>query len=158
MIPFVIILTHSGSLLPIMSCNALHSNRYGHIETTAQVADHIAQIREMQTRSKSDYNVGFTEFVPLSFVAKESPMWKLQNERDQNTTQNHRSVTDQKSSDWDSSSSSIRAGPTGAEVVLTHAVSRMMLAGHIDNIQVKASETRDRLFCSCCVFCLTYRL
>lgn len=30
----------------------------------------------------------------------------------------------------------IRSGPTGVEVILTHAVSRLMLAGHIDNIQV----------------------
>lgn len=30
----------------------------------------------------------------------------------------------------------IRSGPTGVEVILTHAVSRLMLAGHLDNIQV----------------------
>lgn len=32
--------------------------------------------------------------------------------------------------------SDMRSGPTGNEVILTHAVSRLMLAGHIDNIQV----------------------
>ena len=34
----------------------------------------------------------------------------------------------------------IRSGPTGVEVILTHAVSRLMLAGHIDNIQVSHSS------------------
>lgn len=34
----------------------------------------------------------------------------------------------------------IRSGPTGVEVILTHAVSRLMLAGHIDNIQVLQSS------------------
>ena len=123
--------------------------RYGHIETAFDVADHIAQIREIQTRSKNEYNVGFTEFVPLSFVAKESPMWKNQNDllsqRDV-----HQQIDTSSSEALDSikdmgvgatpsphtTAPFIRSGPTGVEVVLTHAVSRLMLAGHIDNIQV----------------------
>lgn len=31
----------------------------------------------------------------------------------------------------------LRSGPTGREVLLTHAVSRIMLDGYINNIQVR---------------------
>lgn len=120
--------------------------RYGHIETVFDVADHIAQIREIQIRSKTEYDVGFTEFVPLSFVAKESPMWKNQNEllsrKESHQTDSSEvpDVLEQLTVGADSSipktSPFIRSGPTGVEVILTHAVSRLMLAGHIDNIQV----------------------
>jgi hypothetical protein len=34
----------------------------------------------------------------------------------------------------------LRGGPTGREVLLTHAVSRIMLDGYIDNIQVCSSR------------------
>lgn len=85
---------------------------YGHVETPHHVAAHIGLIRTMQSHSQQHYDVGFTEFVPLSFVAKEAPMWRNRADPD------------------------MRNGPTGNEVVLTHAVSRLMLAGHIHNIQV----------------------
>ena len=39
----------------------------------------------------------------------------------------------------------MRSGPSGQEVILTHAVSRLMLAGHIDNIQVSESRFIQRL-------------
>lgn len=114
------------------------------------VADHIAQIREIQIRSKNEYDVGFTEFVPLSFVAKESPMWKNQNEllsrKDSHQTDSSEvsDVLEQLTVDADLSipktAPFIRSGPTGVEVILTHAVSRLMLAGHIDNIQVSQSS------------------
>ena len=139
--------------------------RYGHIETVNHIAEHLAQIRDMQIYSKNEYNTGFTEFVPLSFVAKESPMWKLQNENetkkkiDKNLkkTKEGNNLIGKNQNDSLSSLDHvlndiendigvnnmedherpwIRSGPTGIEVILTHAVSRIMLAGHIDNIQV----------------------
>ncbi len=60
---------------------------------------------------------GFTEFVPLSFVAMEAPMYRNRQRR---------------------AELGIRGGPTGREVVLVHAVARIMLAGSIHNIQVWA--------------------
>ena len=43
---------------------------YGHVETREHVARHIAKIRDIQKGSG-----GFTEFVPLSFVYTEAPMY-----------------------------------------------------------------------------------
>lgn len=51
---------------------------------------------------------GFTEFVPLPFVHMESPLW-------------HKGLA--------------RSGPTLRESILVHAVSRLVLHGHIRNIQ-----------------------
>ena len=133
--------------------------RYGHVETVHHVADHLSQIREMQIRSKGDFNVGFSEFVPLSFVSKNSPMWKLQNdmypqgpsaahinkinqnnnieliEKIDNDNENKNGCENDDFRPW------IRSGPTQMEVIVTHAVSRLMLAGHIDNIQVRTLVT-----------------
>ena len=115
----------------------------------------------MQIFSKNEFNIGFTEFVPLSFVAKESPMWKSQTENEQkkiNNTEaplinntdsvgedfNHKILSldhenkneNKNGNEIDPLKPWIRSGPTGVEVILTHAVSRIMLAGHINNIQV----------------------
>jgi FO synthase subunit 2 len=80
---------------------------YGHRETSKHKADHIALLREIQKETH-----GFTEFVPLSFVHSEAPMF------------NHHTVSD------------IRPGADGVEVVKMHAISRIMLNNHIPNIQV----------------------
>ena len=80
---------------------------YGHVETPWHKARHIALIREMQKETG-----GFTEFVPLSFVYEEAPMY-------------HKGLVE-----------GVRRGATGNEVVKMHAVSRLMLNGHINNIQV----------------------
>jgi FO synthase subunit 2 len=80
---------------------------YGHRETSRHKADHIALLREIQKETH-----GFTEFVPLSFVHTEAPMF------------NRHIVPD------------IRPGADAAEVVKMHAVSRIMLNNHIPNIQV----------------------
>ena len=79
---------------------------YGHVDGPAHWAAHIALLRDIQRDTG-----GFTELVPLSFVHTDSPLY----------TQNPDAV---------------RAGPTPHEVDLMHAVSRIMLAGYIDNIQV----------------------
>ncbi|CUH98637.1 5-amino-6-(D-ribitylamino)uracil--L-tyrosine 4-hydroxyphenyl transferase CofH [Leisingera aquaemixtae] len=79
---------------------------YGHIDGPEHWAAHIRLLRDIQKDTG-----GFTELVPLSFVHTESPLW----------AQNPDTV---------------RPGPTALEVDLMHAVSRIMLHGWIDNIQV----------------------
>ena len=79
---------------------------YGHVDEPKHWAAHIALLREIQKDTG-----GFTELVPLSFVHTDSPLF-LKNP------------------------SSVRPGPTDHEVDLMHSVSRIMLNGFIDNIQV----------------------
>ena len=80
---------------------------YGHVETMEDRAKHLDLLRSIQKQTN-----GFTEFVPLSFVHKEAPMY------------NHDLVK------------GIAPGPTGQDVIKMHAVSRIMLNNFINNIQV----------------------
>jgi 7,8-didemethyl-8-hydroxy-5-deazariboflavin synthase CofH subunit len=80
---------------------------YGHIETDEQRVRHIALIRDIQKETG-----GFTEFVPLSFVHWEAPMYM-------------KKLID----------AEYRL-PTGADVLRLYAVSRIMLNDYIPNIQV----------------------
>ena len=80
---------------------------YGHIETNRQRAGHIALLRDIQRETG-----GFTEFVPLSFIHEEAPMYRK------------------------GLVPGIRSGATGAEVVKMYAVSRIMLNNWIKNLQV----------------------
>lgn len=79
---------------------------YGHVDAPEHWAAHIGLLRAIQKDTG-----GFTELVPLSFVHSDSPLY----------TQNPEAV---------------RPGPTLDETNLMHAVARIMLHGHIDNIQV----------------------
>ncbi len=79
---------------------------YGHVETARHRAAHIALLREIQQDTG-----GFTEFVPLSFIASEAPMYSKQLVPD------------------------LRGGATGAEVIKMYAVARIMLNNWIPNIQ-----------------------
>ena len=79
---------------------------YGHVDEPKHWAAHIALLREIQKDTG-----GFSELVPLSFVHTDSPLF-LNNPN------------------------SVRPGPTDHEVDLMHSVSRIMLNGFIDNIQV----------------------
>lgn len=79
---------------------------YGHIETPRHVAAHIALLRDIQRDTG-----GFTEFVPLSFIASEAPMYAK------------------------GLVPGLRAGATGAEVIKMYAVSRIMLNNWIPNVQ-----------------------
>ncbi|MEM9144915.1 MAG: 5-amino-6-(D-ribitylamino)uracil--L-tyrosine 4-hydroxyphenyl transferase CofH [Pseudomonadota bacterium] len=93
---------------------------YGHVDGPRHWAAHIDLLRQIQLETG-----GFTELVPLSFVHTDSPLW-----RDNPDT--------------------VRPGPTEAEVDTMHAVSRIMLRGVIDNIQVSwtklgAERARDLL-------------
>jgi len=80
---------------------------YGHVETARHCAAHLALLRDIQKETG-----GFTEFVPLSLVHSEAPMYR------QGTV------------------AGVRPGATGEEVVKMHAVARIMLHPHIRNIQV----------------------
>ena len=79
---------------------------YGHVETPRHVAAHIGLLRDIQKDTG-----GFTEFVPLSFIASESPMYS-------------KKLVE-----------GLRAGATGAEVIKMYAVSRIMLNNWIPNLQ-----------------------
>lgn len=79
---------------------------YGHVETARHRAAHIGLLRDIQRETG-----GFTEFVPLSFIASEAPMYSK------------RLVP------------GVRAGATGAEVMKMYAVSRVMLNNWIPNLQ-----------------------
>src|SRR5256712_6106583 len=79
---------------------------YGHMESPIHWVKHMDLLRDIQHDTS-----GFTEFVPLSMVHQEAPMY------------HHRLV------------SNLRPGPSGTEVVKMHAVARLMLGGSIKNIQ-----------------------
>jgi FO synthase len=76
---------------------------FGHIDTYRHWAHHLLVLRDLQSRTG-----GFTEMVPLPFVAQMAPIYR----RGQS-----------------------RRGPTFREAVLMHAVSRLVLFPHITNIQ-----------------------
>lgn len=80
---------------------------YGHIETSLHKAKHLALLREIQKQTH-----GITEFVPLSFMYWEAPMYRKNLVR------------------------GVRKGASGTDVVKMYAVSRLMLNNHIKNIQV----------------------
>jgi 7,8-didemethyl-8-hydroxy-5-deazariboflavin synthase CofH subunit len=80
---------------------------YGHIETSEHKARHLALLRDVQKRTG-----GITEFVPLSFIHSEAPMYQKQ------------------------LIPGIRDSATGPEVLKMYAVSRLMLGRYIQNIQV----------------------
>ena len=80
---------------------------YGYIESSLDKAIHLNILREIQKRTG-----GITEFVPLSFVYEEAPMF-------------HRKPP-----------VGLRRGASGAEVMKMYAVSRLMLNNTIPNLQV----------------------
>ena len=86
---------------------------FGHIESIPQRIRHMDTIRSIQKETG-----GFTEFVPLNFIAEEAPMYKMQ--------------------------PGIKAGADAHDVLLTHAISRIML-NNIDNIQVSWVKEGHRI-------------
>jgi FO synthase subunit 2 len=89
---------------------------FGHVETNEQIARHIALLRDMQKETG-----GFTEFVPLSFVNSEAPMFLKGLVKD------------------------VRSGPTGMDVVKVHAIARIMLNNWIPNIQASWVKEGSRM-------------
>ncbi|HTM21415.1 MAG TPA: 5-amino-6-(D-ribitylamino)uracil--L-tyrosine 4-hydroxyphenyl transferase CofH [Kofleriaceae bacterium] len=78
---------------------------YGHVERPLDVLRHLELVRSIQRDTG-----GFTEFVPLSFVHTEAPMFARQ--------------------------PGVRPGPTRDEVRRTHALARLMLGADIPSLQV----------------------
>ena len=89
---------------------------FGHRETNAQIVRHIALLRDIQQSTG-----GFTEFVPLSFVASEAPMYFKQTVE------------------------GVRSGPSGMDVVKVHAIARIMLNNWIPNIQASWVKEGSRM-------------
>ena len=89
---------------------------FGHVESKMDRVRHIARIRDIQKETG-----GFTEFVPLNFIHTEAPMYARMLHKD------------------------TRPGASAADTLLTHAVSRIMLSGVIDNIQISWVKEGPRL-------------
>ena len=79
---------------------------YGHVETPEHWVRHLDLLRSIQKETG-----GFTEFVPLSLIHSEAPMYSK------------KLVPD------------VRQGATGVEVVRMHALARVVLGRHLRNIQ-----------------------
>lgn len=89
---------------------------YGHVESARDKAVHLDILRQIQQRTG-----GITEFVPLSFVYEDAPMF-------------HRKAL-----------AGLRRGPSGAEVMKMYAVSRLFLNHYIPNLQVSWVKEGPRL-------------
>ncbi|HKP78022.1 MAG TPA: 5-amino-6-(D-ribitylamino)uracil--L-tyrosine 4-hydroxyphenyl transferase CofH, partial [Phenylobacterium sp.] len=76
---------------------------FGHVDGYEDWAVHLLRLLDLQRQTS-----GFTEFVPLPFVAQEAPIFRK---------------------------GLSRAGPTYREAVLVHAVARLVFQGRIRNIQ-----------------------
>ena len=76
---------------------------FGHLEGYSDWASHLLKIKALQIKTG-----GFTEFVPLPFVAHEAPLFKQ---------------------------GKSRQGPSLRETILMHSVARLVLYPHITNIQ-----------------------
>ncbi|MEZ4287827.1 MAG: 5-amino-6-(D-ribitylamino)uracil--L-tyrosine 4-hydroxyphenyl transferase CofH [Polyangiales bacterium] len=79
---------------------------FGHRESSVQRMQHLDLLRTIQKRTQ-----GFTEFVPLSFVHEEAPLFLQE------------------------SKSGVRPGPTGDDVIRLYAIARLMLGATFRNIQ-----------------------
>jgi FO synthase subunit 2 len=79
---------------------------FGHVETAAHRMRHLDTLRSIQKRTG-----GFTEFVPLSFVHAESPLF-VKHEVP-----------------------GVTPGPSGDDVIRLYAIARLMLGAHIPNLQ-----------------------
>jgi 7,8-didemethyl-8-hydroxy-5-deazariboflavin synthase CofH subunit len=86
---------------------------YGHAETPAHWVRQMRLLRDIQSETG-----GFTEFVPLGFVHRNTLLFQQ---------------------------GLARSGPTLAEHLKVHALARLMLAGSINNIQVSWVKLNRRL-------------
>ena len=89
---------------------------FGFLETPIQLAKHLDLIRGIQQRTG-----GITEFVPLSFVHTEAPMFM-------------KGLLDD-----------VRPGPSGMDVIKMHAIARIMLNNWIPNIQASWVKEGPRM-------------
>ena len=79
---------------------------YGHVETRRNWIEHLSLLRDLQRQTK-----GFTEFVPLSFIHQEAPM-------------HFRHLVPE-----------ARAGASGDEALVMHALARLFLGPTFRNVQ-----------------------
>ena len=96
---------------------------FGHVETLEQRIAHMELLRALQEETG-----GFTEFVPLSFVHQESPLFVT------------RTVL------------GVQPGPSGNDVIRLYAISRLMLGASMKNIQaswVKEGRRQSQWLLSC---------
>lgn len=89
---------------------------YGHIETHDNIIEHLDILRKIQKETK-----GFTEFVPLSFVHTESPMYNL------------------------GLIKGMKSGAEGIDVMKIHAISRIFFNKQIKNIQISWVKEGQKL-------------
>lgn len=96
---------------------------FGHVESIEQRIRHMDLLRRVQRETG-----GFTEFVPLSFVHEEAPLFAA------------RDVP------------GVRPGPTGSEVLCLYATARLILGRDIPNLQaswVKEGLRISQLLLTC---------
>jgi FO synthase subunit 2 len=96
---------------------------FGHVESIEDRMRHMDVLRQVQRETG-----GITEFVPLSFVHEEAPLFAK------------------------SEVSGVRPGPTGDEVIRLYAIARLMLGRDIPNLQaswVKEGLRTAQLLLSC---------
>jgi len=96
---------------------------FGHVESIENRMRHMDLLRQVQRETG-----GITEFVPLSFVHEEAPLFVK------------------------SEVSGVRPGPTGDEVIRLYAIARLMLGRDIPNLQaswVKEGLRTAQLLLSC---------
>jgi FO synthase subunit 2 len=96
---------------------------FGHVESVEDRMQHMDLLRRVQRETG-----GFTEFVPLSFVHEEAPLFAA------------------------SEVPGVRPGPTGDEVLRLYATARLMLGWDIPNLQaswVKEGLRTSQLLLSC---------
>lgn len=99
-----------------MGINSTSTIMFGHVESMEDRVKHIAKIRDIQKETG-----GFTEFVPLNFIHTEAPMYA-------------HGLHD-----------GIKSGASANDVMLTHAIARIMLNNHIDNIQMSWVKEGQRM-------------
>lgn len=93
---------------------------FGHVESARHLANHLVFLRDIQKQTG-----GFTEFVPLSFIHTEAPMFRK------------------------GLVSGIRPGPTFDKVLQMYAVARVVLRGWIDNVQASWVKQGPELAARC---------
>lgn len=89
---------------------------FGHVETVAERLRHMDLLRSIQKDTG-----GFTEFVPLSFVHEEAPLFAKQ-------------MVDH-----------LRPGPTGNDVIRLFAIARLMLGASFVNVQASWVKEGPRM-------------
>lgn len=89
---------------------------FGHAETIEQRVLHMGKIREIQRKTG-----GFTEFVPLSFVHADSPLFSTNED------------------------GSVMPGPSGNDIVRLYAIARLYLGRDIKNLQASWVKEGGRM-------------